>query len=89
MMTCGHVEYCPPGFADIEHNSGEIRTGAWRAEANQTNFHRLGRMGTNRSARIAYEMRNHLMQYFVPEIDQQQVPWQNERALRHLINLPD
>src|SRR5580765_6939347 len=43
MMTCGHVEYCPPGFADIEHNSGEIRTGAWRAEANQTKSDRKNR----------------------------------------------
>lgn len=88
MMTCGRVAYCPPGFADIDHN-GEIQRGAWRAEINQINFHNLNRVGANRSARIAYKMRNYLMQYFVSEIGQQQAPWQYEKALRgHIINLP-
>jgi len=88
LMTCGRAEYCPPYFVDTERN-GEIETGTWRLQASQTLFHRLGRVGTNRSSRIANGMRNYLKQYFTSEIGQQQVPWQNESALHgYFINLP-
>lgn len=81
MMTCGRAQYCSQGLIDIEHNNGEIERGTWRAEINETFFHRLGRTGANRSARIAYGMRNYLMQYFMSKIGQEQAPWQFERAL--------
>ncbi|XP_071579909.1 uncharacterized protein [Temnothorax nylanderi] len=46
-------------------------------------------IGANRSACIATEMRNKLMQYFVSDIGQEQAPWQYERAFRgRFINLP-
>ncbi|EFN60641.1 hypothetical protein EAG_09717, partial [Camponotus floridanus] len=63
MMISGRAEYCPPGLTDTEQNNGEIQRGTWRDS--QTIFHRLGRVGANRSTRIAYDMRNYLMQYFV------------------------
>ncbi|XP_071578129.1 uncharacterized protein [Temnothorax nylanderi] len=90
MMTCAtHAEYCPPGFIDVEHSNGDIQAGAWRAQVNHTSFQRLGRIGANRSARIATEMRNKLMQYFVSDIGQEQAPWQYKRAFRgRFINLP-
>lgn len=88
MMTCGRTEYCPPGLVDTERDSGEVQTGTWRDS--QIIFHRLGRVGANRSTRIAYGMRKYLMQYFVSEIGKQQAPWQYERALRgQFINLQD
>lgn len=87
MMTCGRTEYCPSELVNTERNSGEVQTGAWR-DSFQIIFHRLGRVGANRSSRIVYGMRKYLMQYFVSEIDKQQAPWQYKRALRgYFINL--
>lgn len=90
MITYGtRAEYCPPGFIDVEHSNGHIQVGAWRAQVNHTNFQQLGRIGANRSARTANEMRNKLMRYFVSDIGQKQAPWQYERAFRgRFINLP-
>jgi len=80
MIVSGRAEYCPPGLIDTEQNNGEIQRGTWRDS--QTIFHRLGRVGANRSTRIAYGMRNYLMQYFVSEIGKEQAPWQYERTFR-------
>jgi len=87
-MTCGCAEYCLLYFVNIERN-GEIETEAWRLQASQSLFHRLGKVGANRSSHIASGMRNYLKQYFISEIGQQQVPWQNENTLYgYFINLP-
>jgi len=80
MMISGRAEYCPPGLTDTEQNNGETQRGTWRDS--QTIFHRLGRVGANRSTRIAYGMRNYLIQYFVSEIGKEQAPWQYKSTFR-------
>ncbi|XP_018361253.1 PREDICTED: uncharacterized protein LOC108759992 [Trachymyrmex cornetzi] len=68
LITCSRSEYCPQ-FRNTEHND-EIET-----RISQSLFYNLGRVGANRSSRVANGMRNYLKQYFVSEIGQEQAPW--------------
>lgn len=72
--------YCSPSFGDAVNESGQIKPGLWR-DGFETNFKRLGRVGSNCPSKNMIELRHSMSAYLCNE---GAVPWQHDYINRGL-----
>lgn len=72
--------YCPPGFGDTEDGSGNVISGEWRKEGLGQGLLPVGRVGANRYAQSAADVRQELADYFMTP--SRELKWQYERVTR-------